>query len=103
MDQSLNGTVSKAGDKINSTAHDVKSLVADGVKRVEKTASNFESLNMNETVQSQLKALKEQSQVVLDRTEELVKKYPFYAVFGAAAVGALVASLITNTMNSRRG
>lgn len=103
MDQSLNGTVSKAGDKINGAANDVKNLLSDGVKKVERTVGSYDASHMNESVQSQLQALKEQSQVVLDRTEELVKKYPFYAIFGAAAVGALVASLISNTMNSKRG
>lgn len=103
MDQSFGGTMNKAGDKINGAARDAKGLVADGVKKAEKFANEYDvsTSDITESVQSQLKALRDQSQVVLERTEDLVKKHPFYAVLGAAAVGAVVASLIS-TITSRK-
>ncbi len=99
MDQSLDRNLNKAGDKILNAGRDAKNAITESAQKMTDSAKNLE---VPAAITEQLKALKEQSQVVLDRTEELVKKHPFYAVLGAAAVGAIVASLVSSGLSSRR-
>lgn len=98
MDQSLDRNLNKAGDKILNAGRDAKNIITESAQKMTDSAKNLE---VPAAITEQLKALKEQSQVVLDRTEELVKKHPFYAVLGAAAVGAIVASLVSRGLSSR--
>ena len=99
MDQSLDRSLNKAGDKLSNAGRDAKGAITETAQKFTDSAKNIE---VPEVVTEQLKALKEQSQILLDRTEDLVKKHPFYAVLGAAAVGAIVASLVTNAISSRQ-
>ena len=91
MDQTMDRNMSKANDKLNAAGRDVKNVISDSLRHMEVPT----------VVTEQLQALKEQSQAVLDRTEELVKKHPFYFVFGAAAVGALVGSIVSTSISAR--
>ena len=83
MDQTIDRTMNKVTDKLNGAAREAK---------------DFE---IPAAVTEQIETLKKQSKLALDRTEVLVKQHPFYAVLGAAAVGAIVASLITNIISNR--
>ncbi len=98
MDQSLDRNLNKAGEKLTNAGRDAKGAITETAQKFTDTAKNME---VPEIVTEQLKALRQQSQIVLDRTEDLVKKHPFYAVLGAAAVGAIVASLVSNSISSR--
>ncbi len=99
MDQSIDRNLNKVGDKISNAGRDAKNAMSETTQKFADSAKNME---VPAVVTEKLKALKEQSQVVVDRTEELVKKYPIYAVLGAAAIGAIVASLVSSAVSSRR-
>ena len=98
MDQTLDRNFNKANDKMNTVGRDAKNALSETVNKMADSAKNIE---IPAAVTEQLRVLKEQSQVVLDRTEDMVKKHPFYAVLGAAAVGAIVASLVSSALSSR--
>ena len=98
MDQTLDRNLNKANDKMNTVGRDAKNALSETVNKMADSAKNIE---IPAAVTEQLRALKEQSQVVLDRTEDMVKKHPFYSVLGAAAVGAIVASLVSSALSSR--
>ncbi len=98
MDQTLDRSLNKANDKMNTVGRDAKNALSETVNKMADSAKNIE---IPAAVTEQLRALKEQSQVVLGRTEDMVKKHPFYSVLGAAAVGAIVAGLVSSALSSR--
>ena len=98
MDQTMDRNLNKANDKMNTVGRDVKNAISDTTNRLSESAKNIE---IPDSVSEQFRVLREQSQIVLERTEAMVKKHPFYSVLGAAAVGAIVASLISAVVSSR--
>jgi ElaB/YqjD/DUF883 family membrane-anchored ribosome-binding protein len=93
MDQNMDRSMNKATGKVEGAARDAKNVISDAKNAITDAAGKVE---VPEVITDQLKALREQSQMVLDRTEDLVKSHPFYSILGAAAVGALVASMMSN-------
>lgn len=93
MEQSLNKTAEKASQHANSMGREARSMASDVASRVEEY--------IPAGLEKKIDALRESTQMVLDRTEDLVKKHPFYSVLGAAAVGAIVASLLTSRSHWR--
>lgn len=89
MDQTMN----KVERGISNTTRDVKHAITDVASKIENQIPPM--------IEEKFNALKEQTQLALDRTEQLVKKHPFYAILGAAAVGALVASYMSTKMTFR--
>ena len=98
MDQSIDRSVSKGIEKMDSAGRDAKNTINEGAVKTRDSARN---VSVPTVVTQQFRALKEQSQAALDRTEEMVKEHPFYAVFGAAAVGAIVGGIVGNALTSR--
>lgn len=77
---------SKMGSTVKNKVSDAKGMASDMVNKLaDKLPENFDE---------QFDMVKKNAQVALNRTETLVRQYPFYSILGAAAVGAIVGSLI---------
>lgn len=94
MDQNFE----RAGRSVEKAAHAGASMARDAKNSLTEMA---EKVEIPAVLQDQIEVIRKQAQVALDRTEDLVKKHPFYSLLGAAAVGAIVASYMSSKATAR--
>ncbi len=90
MDTDLQKNVKQASQNINQAADSVSDKFKQGAKVIDKKVKNFDSSELESTYND----LKSQAESGLDSTIAIVKRYPLYSLLGAAAVGAVAATLI---------
>ena len=96
-----------ASPGVNKPGRDSKNIVSDA-KGIASEAKGIASDMVNklgesfpENFDEQFEMVKRNAQVALDRTESLVRQYPLYSILGAAAVGAIVGSLISGSRSEK--